>query len=138
MYLGMQDQYLTFTLFDLEAWYARDVIIGRIALPEREKMREHTAQWVEREEKLADCHEEIDFQIDHAKHLAAEVDYPRFDLDKVAEVFKVWEHDKEVDIVTYRDKSHFDSVITGAKSPQAPAPWWTNKDTSIEGYLGRK
>ncbi len=32
-YLGMQDQYYTFNMFDAQAWYVRDVILGRLALP---------------------------------------------------------------------------------------------------------
>ena len=33
-YIGMQDQFYTFNMFDAQAWYARDVILGRIKLPE--------------------------------------------------------------------------------------------------------
>ncbi|TGV74147.1 NAD(P)/FAD-dependent oxidoreductase, partial [Mesorhizobium sp. M00.F.Ca.ET.158.01.1.1] len=32
-YIGMQDQFYTFNMFDAQAWFARDVIIGRIKLP---------------------------------------------------------------------------------------------------------
>ena len=32
-YIGMQDQFYTFNMFDAQAWYARDVILGRIKLP---------------------------------------------------------------------------------------------------------
>jgi hypothetical protein len=38
MYLGMQDQYYTFTMFDAQAWYARDYVLGRISLPSHEEM----------------------------------------------------------------------------------------------------
>ena len=31
---GMQDQWYTFNMFDAQAWYARDVILGRIELPD--------------------------------------------------------------------------------------------------------
>ena len=30
LYLGMQDQFHTFNMFDCQAWYARDVIMGKI------------------------------------------------------------------------------------------------------------
>ena len=33
IYIGMQDQFYTFNMFDAQAWYARDVIMGRIKLP---------------------------------------------------------------------------------------------------------
>ncbi|TGV57612.1 NAD(P)/FAD-dependent oxidoreductase, partial [Mesorhizobium sp. M2D.F.Ca.ET.160.01.1.1] len=32
-YLGMQDQWYTFNMFDAQAWWARDVILCRIKLP---------------------------------------------------------------------------------------------------------
>jgi len=38
IYLGMQDQYYTFSMFDAQAWYARDAIMGRIELPSRKAM----------------------------------------------------------------------------------------------------
>jgi trimethylamine monooxygenase len=33
-YLGMQNQFYPFTMFDAQAWFARDVMLGRIALPD--------------------------------------------------------------------------------------------------------
>ena len=32
-YIGMQDQFYTFNMFDAQAWWARDVMMGRIKLP---------------------------------------------------------------------------------------------------------
>jgi len=32
MYIGMQSQAYSFNMFDAQAWYARDVILGKIAL----------------------------------------------------------------------------------------------------------
>ena len=43
-YLGMQDQYYTFSMFDAQAWYVRDAILGRIALPSREEMEKDSAE----------------------------------------------------------------------------------------------
>src|SRR5262245_59949915 len=40
-YIGMQDQYYTFNMFDAQAWYARDVIIGRIRLPNADAREAH-------------------------------------------------------------------------------------------------
>ena len=100
MYLGMQDQYYTFTMFDAQAWYARDVVLGRISLPSKEEMAKDIAAWVAREEKLSNPIEDIDFQTDYIRDLLEAVDYPEFDLDLVAELFKQWEHDKEEDIAT--------------------------------------
>ena len=35
MYVGMQDQFYTFSMFDAQAWLARDYVLGRIKLPSR-------------------------------------------------------------------------------------------------------
>jgi trimethylamine monooxygenase len=32
-YLGMQDQWFTFNMFDAQAWWVRDAIMGRIKIP---------------------------------------------------------------------------------------------------------
>ena len=39
MYLGMQDQFHTFNMFDCQAWFARDVIMGKIKIPDRLRNR---------------------------------------------------------------------------------------------------
>ena len=43
MYLGMQDQFYTFSMFDAQAWLARDYVLGRIKLPSQAKMEKETA-----------------------------------------------------------------------------------------------
>ena len=134
MYLGMQDQFYTFSMFDLQAWYARDAILGRIALPSTEEMDADIAKWVEREEALGDPIEQIDFQTDYCKDLADPVDYPDFDLDLLADNFKEWEHDKEHDITTYRD-STFKSSCTGTMSPSHHTQWLEAMDDSLKTYL---
>src|SRR5690606_4166562 len=45
IYLGMQDQYYTFNMFDAQAWYARDVMLGRIPLPDAEARAADIAEW---------------------------------------------------------------------------------------------
>ena len=71
MYLGMQDQFYTLSMFDAQAWYARDVILGRITLPSKEEMGQHIAKWVDREEKLENPFQQIDFQADYIRELCA-------------------------------------------------------------------
>ena len=43
-YIGMQDQFYTFNMFDAQAWYARDVILGRIKLPSAKEMAADSAE----------------------------------------------------------------------------------------------
>ena len=90
MYLGMQDQFYTFSMFDAQAWYARDVILGRIKLPSKEEMAKDDAAWVKREEALKTAFEKIDFQADYVRELCAATDYPKFDIDMTVDEFKEW------------------------------------------------
>lgn len=135
IYLGMQDQYYTFSLFDVEAFTARDFVLGRTFLPPREEMAEDIDAWRDRMATLDGPIEEIDFQADHLLELSKDVDYPAFDLDLTREQFRQWEHDKTEDILGYRDKS-FASAVTGTASPVHHTPWWRAFDDSMATFMG--
>ena len=134
IYLGMQDQYYTFSMFDAQAWYAREVILGRIELPSASEMAADAKNWQDREEALEDPIQDIDFQTDYCKDLCRELDYG-LDWDMAAENFKHWEHHKEENIVTYRDKAH-PSPVTGTTAPRHHTDWWSEMDDSAESFLG--
>lgn len=136
MYLGMQDQFYTFSMFDAQAWYARDVILGRLQLPSGEAMTKDIAGWVAREEKLKNPTEQIDFQTDYVKDLLKDVDYPKFGLDHAADMFKEWEHHKEESILGYRDKS-FPSPCTGTMGAMHHTAWFKAMDDSMASFLGK-
>ncbi|MFP5068701.1 flavin-containing monooxygenase [Pseudonocardia nantongensis] len=137
MYLSMQDQYYTFTMFDAEAWYARDVVLGRITLPERAEMERDIATWRAREAALDGPMDDIDFQADHIADLLAAVDYPAFDLDLTREQFKAWEHHKTESIVGYRDQA-FSSPCTGTPAPVHHTAWWEALDDSLPTFLDQR
>ncbi|MGW1679733.1 flavin-containing monooxygenase [Saccharopolyspora sp. NPDC002376] len=134
MYLGMQDQFYTMTLFDAEAWYARDYVLGRVSLPSRNEMAADINAWVERESTLTDDEGMINFQADHVAELLADVDYPKFDLDLTRKLFRDWEHDKQESITGYRDRG-FPSPCTGTEAPIHHTPWWEAMDDSLETFL---
>jgi trimethylamine monooxygenase len=135
MYLGMQDQYYTFTLFDAEAHVARDAVLGRLALPPREEMAADVDAWRARQATLQGPVDDIDFQADHLQALVKATDYPAFDLELTREQFGAWEHDKVESITGYRDKS-FVSPCTGTTSPVHHTPWWTAFDDSMTTFMG--
>ena len=134
LYLGVQDQYYTFNMFDAQAWYARDVILGRLALPSRDEMAKNSRAWREREEALENPEQEIWFQGDNIKELIAATDYPDFDVEAVNRTFMEWEHHKEADIMGFRDNS-YRSVMTGTQAPKHHTPWMEAMDDSLEAYL---
>jgi trimethylamine monooxygenase len=137
MYLGMQDQFYTFSMFDAQAWYARDVILGRIKLPSKAEMQKDDDAWVKREEALKDAFEKIDFQADYVRDLVKDTDYPKFDIDMTVEEFREWEHDKEHSIVGYRNKA-FKSPCTGTMAPVHHTPWLDALDDSMKAFLATK
>jgi trimethylamine monooxygenase len=134
MYLGMQDQWYTFTMFDAEAWFARDVILGRVELPSQDEMQKDMAAWTAREEALENAYQMIDFQADYVRELMKYSDYPEFDIDLTVQEFKEWKKDKEKSIVTYRDRA-FKSPVTGAMAPVHHTPWWEAMDDSMATFL---
>ena len=134
LYIGMQDQFYTFNMFDAQAWYARDVMMGRIALPDAAGMEADIADWILREEAIADASEAIDFQTEYVRDLLAATDYPRLDVDRIAALFKEWERHKVEGITTYRDRS-YPSVLTGTMAPPHHTPWMEALDDSLPAFL---
>jgi len=137
MYLGMQDQFYTFNMFDAQAWYARDVILGRIDLPSKNDMKKNSQAWREREEKLETDEDMIWFQGDYTKELIEATDYPSFDVEGVNKTFMEWEHHKHEDIMGFRDNA-YRSLMTGTMSPKHHTPWIEAMDDSMESYLASK
>lgn len=137
MYIGAQDQFYTFNMFDAQAWYARDVILGRITLPDAATQSKDMAGWIAREEGLANADQMIDFQTDYMRDLLGATDYPHLDVEKVSSMFKEWEHHKGEDILTYRERS-FPSTLTGNVAPIHHTPWMKALDDSLETFLQNK
>jgi len=134
IFLGMQDQYFTFNMFDAQAWFARDVMMGTIELPEKAERDKDIAKWLAKQDAIATPDDDVDFQTEYIRELVDRTDYPDFDLEKVAELFKEWLRDKEEDILRYRDKN-FTSVITGTKAEPHHTKWLDELDDSMERYL---
>ena len=136
MYLGMQDQYYTFNMFDVQAWYARDVIMGRIQLPSKDEMQKDSAAWLEQEATLADYEQEIWFQGDYVQTLLDQSDYPKFDVQGINNTFMEWEHHKHENIITYRNNG-YRSLMTNNQQPVHHTEWLKAMDDSMESYLGQ-
>ena len=137
IYLGMQDQFHTFNMFDCQAWYARDVIMEKIQLPSDAEIEADIKKWVAEEESLEDPIQMIDFQTEYTKELHAASDYPAIDFELIRKHFKEWEHHKEEDILTYRNKS-FSSPVTGTVAPIHHTPWSEAMDDSMDTFMKSK
>ena len=134
MYLGMQDQWYTFNMFDAQAWYARDVIMGRVDLPSQAEMHADIDRWRETEDNLPDDYACIEFQGKYTMDLMAQTDYPPFDTAGSNEAFFQWKKHKKENIMTFRNHG-YKSALTGTMAPAHHTPWRDALDDSLEAYL---
>jgi len=135
-YLGMQDQWFTFNMFDAQAWWVRDAIMGKIDLSNvsKEDMLADVKEREDREEASDDVKYAIQYQGDYIKELIDETDYPSFDVDGACAAFFEWKKHKAEDIMAFRNNS-YRSVITGTMAPVHHTPWKGALDDSMEVYL---
>jgi trimethylamine monooxygenase len=134
-YLGMQDQWFTFNMFDAQAWWVRDAIMGRIAIPaDKAVLLKDVADRVAGEDAGKDAHDAIHYQGHYVEELIAETDYPSFDVEGACEAFFEWKEHKTENIMTFRDNA-YKSVITGTMAPVHHTPWKDALEDSMESYL---
>ena len=137
MYLGMQDQWFTFNMFDAQAWYARDVIMGRIELPSQPEMHADIDRMRAEEDAGEDDYAAIKFQGKYTMDLMALTDYPDFDTAGAVDAFFAWKGHKKENIMTFRDHG-YKSALTGTMAPKHHTPWKDALDDSLECYLDVK
>ena len=133
--IGAQDQYYTYTMFDVEGLWACKYLTGSLSLPDKATMAKDSKKWFDRNASLKDGTEEITFQGDFVKELVEESDYG-YDLD-VDDIFHSWKADKYKDIMSYRDQS-FASKFTGTQSPIHHSTFMDALDDSLECFMGDK
>lgn len=134
-YLGMQDQWFTFNMFDAQAWYVRDIIMGRIKVPEdKAVLLADVAEREAREEASDDVKYAIKYQGAYIKELIADTDYPTFDVDGMCKAFFEWKQHKVDGIMGFRNNS-YKSLITGTMAPKHHTPWADALDDSMEAYM---
>ncbi|WP_299969275.1 NAD(P)/FAD-dependent oxidoreductase [uncultured Roseobacter sp.] len=133
-YLGMQDQWFTFNMFDAQAWWVRDAVMGKITMPSKAEMEADVVDRIAREDAGEDDYDAIWYQGDYIKELIAETDYPSFDVEGACKAFKEWKSHKKQGIMTFRDNG-YTSVMTGTMAPKHHTPWVDALDDSLEVYL---
>ncbi|MDG1210102.1 MAG: NAD(P)/FAD-dependent oxidoreductase [Paracoccaceae bacterium] len=133
-YLGMQDQWFTFNMFDAQAWWARDVMMGRIAVPDEAARAADVEARKAGEAAIEDDYGCIDYQGDYTQELINETDYPSFDVKGACQAFYKWKKHKKADIMTFRNNA-YQSVITGTMAPMHHTPWKDALDDSMKEYL---
>ena len=133
-YLGMQDQWFTFNMFDAQAWWVRDAIMRKIDLPDAATME---ADWQKRqadEDALEAAYACIAYQGAYTQELIDETDYPSFDIEAANQAFYEWKKHKKKGIMEFRNYGYV-SPMTGTKAPPHHTPWKDALDDSLEDYL---
>jgi len=134
-YIGMQDQWFSFNMFDAQAWFVRDVILGKIALPDsKEALVKDVNDRVAAEDAIEDDYGAIAYQGAYVGELIAETDYPSFDIDGACQAFYDWKKNKYKGIMTFRDNPH-KSIMTGSMAPIHHTPWKDALDDSLDCYM---
>ena len=139
-YIGMQDQFYTFNMFDAQAWYARDVIMGRIKLPSKAEMAEGRAE-VGRARGDAGGRPRRSTSRPTIHDLCEATDYPNFDIDMTVNEFMEWEHHKGR-IHHGLPQQRLQVAVTGTMAPMHHTPWLEahgryDEDVSL-GQEGRR
>ena len=133
-YLGMQDQWFTFNMFDAQAWYVRDIIMDRISVPDLAAREADVKARQDGEAAIPDDYGAIDYQAAYTKELIDETDYPSFDIQAACQAFYEWKKHKKKGIMTFRDHG-YKSPMTGTEAPAHHTPWKDALDDSLEDYL---
>ena len=133
-YVGMQDQWYTFNMFDAQAWWVRDQIMGKIDLPDQATMEADPVAREAAEDALEDDYDCIRYQGDYVRELIAETDYPSFDVDAANQAFFEWKKHKKKGIMEFRNYG-YTSPMTGTKAPAHHTAWKDALDDSLESYL---
>jgi len=118
-FIGMQDQYYTFTMFQLQGFYMREVVLNKIQIPDFSgRLAEYEAERAEGA-ALKDCFDDIHFQTRYVNKLAKWTGEQNVD---ASEVFVRWENQKHNSICGFRNEQ-FRSIYTGHLAPPVPTKW---------------
>jgi len=136
LFAGSQDNYYTYSMFDVMGLWIVKLIEGEIELPSKEVMEEDWKKWVAKEALNKSCKDGAKFQTEYVDVLVKDCgsDYPH-NLD-VTEMFYTWLDHKKSNIVTYRDQS-FASKFTGTKSPVHHTTFMKALDDSMETFMNQ-
>jgi trimethylamine monooxygenase len=121
-FIGMPDQYYTFTMFHTQAQFVRGLLEGRVQVPSRVEMLADVEAWQEKEDIVHSSG-------DHASHHELQLAYTN-DAAQMAgvsmrddgDLLCQWQADRHRSILTYRDCTA-KSKVDGTSSLVYYVPW---------------
>ncbi|XP_060586115.1 trimethylamine monooxygenase-like [Ruditapes philippinarum] len=132
-YVGVQNQYFSFTMFDVQAVWVFMYINGKIKKKSRGEMQKDIQKWVQRLPKLDTCDKAIDFQTEYMAELIKDTGYPEKAV-KSGKLMHDWIAHKNDNILTYKDQCHA-SNWTGTVAPKPKVPMYEAFDDSIGAFI---
>jgi trimethylamine monooxygenase len=120
MYLGMPDQYYTFSAFYAQSKFVLAMIEGRVAIPSEKDMLADTAAWQKREEEVGSDHK-AHHRLQYA-HFSEACKMAGGDMRDDTKHFDQWLEDRHRDILSYRDQTAISSV-SHTRSLSYCVPW---------------
>jgi trimethylamine monooxygenase len=137
MYLGMQRVTFSFNIGNIQAWYARDVILGKISLPStKDEMQCDIELWKIKEKSIRSASDYANIHKEYLLDLIAATNYPHFDIDQMAKMFLECIETRYENMLTYREKT-YTSVLTNTMAKQHPLPWLNEMDDRLENFINK-
>jgi trimethylamine monooxygenase len=134
-YIGMQNQWFTMPLFDVQAWWVRDVILGRIHVPkDAAALAADVAARESQEDAEGHGFGGLEIQTAYIKELRDETDIPKFDIDAANQGIRQCDASKKVNIMAFRDNAYV-SYVTGTEAPKRDITWKDVHNDSAQAYL---
>ncbi|CAF1486176.1 unnamed protein product [Rotaria sp. Silwood1] len=135
LYLGMQRMGLSFNIGNVLAWYARDVILGKIILPStKDEMKSDIAEWQKKEKGIQNFTDYVNFQREIVLDLINATDYPRFDIHRMNQLLFECMKTRFENMLTYREKTYA-SVLTNTMAKPHNTPWLSEMDDRLENFI---
>ncbi|KAK3600993.1 hypothetical protein CHS0354_008102 [Potamilus streckersoni] len=131
MYIGMQNQFYSMTMFDVQSFWACRVILGEKTLPEKDTMEADITRWTQKLERVTSIAQAMDFQTKYVMDLCRDSGY-QYNLD-VKDILNDWDQKKRESIITYRDNV-FKSKFTGTVSCKPPKPFMAAFEDSLDSF----
>ena len=135
-YIGMQLAFYSITLSDIQAWFIRDCILGKIKIPSLELMEQDCSKDIEKETAIASQRDYPEFFGNYLMDLQDHTDIIKYDFPARNELYMQHMQNKRECVLTFRDQGNFRSTVTGIVSKKLRIKWVDLVDDSMNYYIG--
>ncbi|CAF4697457.1 unnamed protein product [Rotaria socialis] len=135
LYLSMLRLTFSFNVGNVQEWFARDLILGKINLPlSKEEMTSDMKHWQMRAKVVQNFSDYVEFQRDYVQNLVEMIDYPRFNLDEMVRMLLEYGKLRSDNLLTFREQIYV-STVSNTLAKQHHTPWLKEMDDSLENFI---